>query len=251
MQKELFGTIPVNPPAQPSKRDTKRARTLLVASALAALVLTQASRASAIVQLDFDFENASINSLEADPSIAYPGITGKFISPRMGVQNLEFLGSDKAMFGNILSPTSYPKLTLSLLQPMLLDSISFGHLSNHNNIATMPSYLVNVLFGRGSTFSSLGSFVAQPSGGYISRQLVGPGLVAAGNYELRLIPNVNPSTYTDWIGFNRFTLNFSPVPGPLPALGAGIAYGFSRRLRRRLKAKDQTSRDHSLAAPSA
>lgn len=29
---------------------------------------------------------------------------------------------------------------------------------------------------------------------------------------------------------------FNPVPGPLPVLGAGAAFGFSRRLRRRINA---------------
>jgi hypothetical protein len=34
----------------------------------------------------------------------------------------------------------------------------------------------------------------------------------------------------------RFTLRQAPAPGPLPLLGAGVAFGFSRRLRRRTNA---------------
>jgi hypothetical protein len=36
---------------------------------------------------------------------------------------------------------------------------------------------------------------------------------------------------------DNFQNNFSQVPGPLPLLGAGTAFGFSRRLRRRSKAR--------------
>lgn len=31
------------------------------------------------------------------------------------------------------------------------------------------------------------------------------------------------------------TINVNVVPGPLPVLGAGVAFGFSRRLRRRIR----------------
>lgn len=33
----------------------------------------------------------------------------------------------------------------------------------------------------------------------------------------------------------RFQVTTNPVPGPLPVLGAGAAFGFSRRLRRRIQ----------------
>ena len=40
--------------------------------------------------------------------------------------------------------------------------------------------------------------------------------------------------YKSSFAINRF--DFSPVPGPLPILGAGAAFGFSRKLRSRIKA---------------
>jgi len=48
--------------------------------------------------------------------------------------------------------------------------------------------------------------------------------------------NVNNSW--DAIGLNAIsnTIRQQPVPGPLPLFGAGMAFGFSRKLRKRLKA---------------
>ena len=38
-----------------------------------------------------------------------------------------------------------------------------------------------------------------------------------------------------WAQATPFTPSAAPVPGPLPALGAGAAFGFSRKLRKRIK----------------
>lgn len=46
-------------------------------------------------------------------------------------------------------------------------------------------------------------------------------------------------TYNNTSGFDQsvaFTAGANQVPGPLPLMGAGVAFGFSRRLRRRIKA---------------
>lgn len=72
---------------------------------------------------------------------------------------------------------------------------------------------------------------------------------AAANSDLfsRNLPNsivsAQPAgSYTLWIQQTApapvsytFQANFQPVPGPLPVLGAAAGFGFSRRLRRRLK----------------
>lgn len=39
-----------------------------------------------------------------------------------------------------------------------------------------------------------------------------------------------------------FQVTTNPVPGPLPVLGAGAAFGFSRRLRRRIQRNQTASR---------
>jgi hypothetical protein len=38
------------------------------------------------------------------------------------------------------------------------------------------------------------------------------------------------------VGIDKVTNTFTQTPGPLPILGAGAAFGFSRKLRRRIKA---------------
>jgi len=38
---------------------------------------------------------------------------------------------------------------------------------------------------------------------------------------------------------NNYTQNTDRVPGPLPLLGAGAAFGFSRRIRSRIKGARQ------------
>jgi len=43
-------------------------------------------------------------------------------------------------------------------------------------------------------------------------------------------------TVGDTVGIDKITNTFESVPGPLPILGAGAAFGFSRKLRSRIKA---------------
>ncbi len=39
-----------------------------------------------------------------------------------------------------------------------------------------------------------------------------------------------------WHGYrNDYSQTIPPVPGSLPILGAGVAFGFSRKLRRRIQ----------------
>jgi hypothetical protein len=46
---------------------------------------------------------------------------------------------------------------------------------------------------------------------------------------------LTPGTYEWFLKETNETIQLSIVPGPLPLLGAGLAYGFSRRLRRRVQ----------------
>lgn len=54
---------------------------------------------------------------------------------------------------------------------------------------------------------------------------------------------ISPGTYIwQWdtgSGTDSFTLNTVPVPSPLPVLGAGIAFGWSRKIRRRLTSRSR------------
>lgn len=47
-----------------------------------------------------------------------------------------------------------------------------------------------------------------------------------------LFSEANGVTVTDFAYVNAFY----QTPGPLPVLGAGVAFGFSRKLRQRIKA---------------
>ncbi len=66
---------------------------------------------------------------------------------------------------------------------------------------------------------------------------------------------ISPGTYIwQWdtgSGTDSFTLNTVPVPGPLPVLGAGIAFGWSRKIRRRLTSRSRPATILSSSQTSA
>ena len=54
--------------------------------------------------------------------------------------------------------------------------------------------------------------------------------------------NANPLTdEPNWAQATLLTPTAAPVPGPLPALGAAAAFGFSRKLRKRIKRSTSTA----------
>jgi hypothetical protein len=56
-------------------------------------------------------------------------------------------------------------------------------------------------------------------------------------YELKNLYIVDSYTVTgDNAAIDKITNTYNSVPGPLPILGAGAAFGFSRKLRNRIKA---------------
>ena len=57
--------------------------------------------------------------------------------------------------------------------------------------------------------------------------------LGAGIVALVAVNNNPPNTITQ--RQERISILADPVPGPLPILGAGVAFGFSRRLRRRIR----------------
>ena len=55
------------------------------------------------------------------------------------------------------------------------------------------------------------------------------------------------TTDVTWAQATPFTSSAAPVPGPLPALGAAAAFGFSRKLRKRIKrSANSVSSSYSL-----
>jgi hypothetical protein len=74
---------------------------------------------------------------------------------------------------------------------------------------------------------------------YIAGQPIVSRSTAAGRTLADLGLTTSSGTLGTWtLGNNVDTISvkvFNPVPGPLPVLGAGAAFGFSRRLRRRIQ----------------
>ena len=57
-----------------------------------------------------------------------------------------------------------------------------------------------------------------------------------GLYQSLYIEDIINANGAEGGSISRVTDSFRQVPGPLPILGAGTAFGFSRKLRRRIKA---------------
>jgi hypothetical protein len=69
------------------------------------------------------------------------------------------------------------------------------------------------------------------------------------NYDESVHQVGRPSDELDtaWAQATPFTSSAAPVPGPLPALGAAAAFGFSRKLRKRIKrSANSVSSSYSL-----
>jgi hypothetical protein len=201
-----------------------------------ALLLSPAAKAVSLVE--FNFENFSLGQTTGNASLVESGISSSFSNPNNGVENFG-APFNKLQLTRSAGFGTYPSLTFTNTDPISLDQISFLHISNHNNSATRPSYPVNLQFLSGSSNTTLASFVAR-TGGYLSQTITGPGLLSPGTYSLRWVPQIG-STGGDFIGFDNIVLSGQvqqlqqqPVPGPLPVLGMGVAYRFSRTLRKRI-----------------
>ncbi len=101
-------------------------------------------------------------------------------------------------------------------------------------LTTLPpgSYVIAAtIAGDPATFDPVLFDATDPSGstgfvmGSSSLSLAGSGTIVA-------FPSVDEGLPYGFVGPNLAT---SPVPGPLPLLGAGVAFRWSRRLRRRLR----------------
>ncbi|MFM1800188.1 MAG: hypothetical protein RLZZ117_2466 [Cyanobacteriota bacterium] len=204
------------------------------------------SSANAATLLKFDFENFGLGQRTGSASFADSVISANSYdaSPDGKIEN----------FGNPqfklpltrkagLSTGFLPSLSFTNTEPILLEQIDFLHISNHNNNVTKPQYKVNLDLVSESDTTTLATFIATNSNGvFLSQSISGPGLLSPGNYSLRWAPQIS-STGTDFIGLDNIilsgqiqTLDQQPVPGPLPLLGMGVAYRFSRTLRKRIGA---------------
>lgn len=91
-----------------------------------------------------------------------------------------------------------------------------------------PSKVVSIVgtFPSGAHNRESDGFVVQMQGTFTSITF---------EYQGFNIPSDDPN-YTDTVLFTA-GIAPDPVPGPLPLMGAGVAFGFSRRLRRRIRSR--------------
>lgn len=194
--------------------------------------------ASAKTLLEYDFENFKLGDVQGSPSFIDPGLTSAYDMANNGVEDFG-PPNNKLSMTRFAGSQVYPSLNFSLSAPLSLDAIEFLHIHNHNpGFPTYPEYNVDLQLDSGSGFQSLAVFAAKP-GGYASELIAGPGSLASGSYSLRWIPLVQPDTDTEFFGLDNIRFRQNDVPGPLPVLGFGAAFGFSRRLRRRLRTREE------------
>jgi hypothetical protein len=86
-------------------------------------------------------------------------------------------------------------------------------------------------------FGAFGEFIIAPS--YVSGDPIVSSSTAPGKTLADLGLTTSSGTLGTWtLASTGDTISvkvFNPVPGPLPLLGAGAAFGFSRRLRQRIQ----------------
>lgn len=213
-----------NHPVHPSKL-----LPVLGLSVSCTLLLSAPANANNLVQ--YDFENFVNGQKTGTASSITSGISSSFTLPNNGV---ETINGNKLSLTRQAGLTTYPSLSFTNTNPISLDLISFYQSHNHNNTVTRPGYNVDVKFVSGSNVTTLSTFLAQ-AGGNSSLTISGPGQLSPGTYSLRWVPRVS-STNSDFFALDNITLT-SQVPGPLPVLGMGVAYRFSRTLRKRIGAQ--------------
>ncbi|MEB3260489.1 MAG: hypothetical protein VKP63_07685 [Cyanobacteriota bacterium] len=192
------------------------------------------SSANAQTLVEFDFENFSLGQVAGGASSVASGLAASFDMNNNGIESL-FPPSKSAMT-RFAGSVNYPRLDFSASTPISLDRIEFDHYHNHNpGFPTHPSYNVNLQLDRGSGFATIGTFNAYAASGFVSESFAGPGALSPGSYSLRWLADVSPDTNTEFFSLDNIRLVQNPVPGPLPLMGAGMGYAFSRKLRRRIR----------------
>ena len=156
-------------------------------------------------------------------NVAY---SGAFVSPaQTAISGIYF-----DLIGNKLSANALFIQT----SPLIIGETRSGSIS-FTLSSTDPIYS----FTANSTLNPLGGNVtiSSPSG----PQSITGNIIY--NYLPPLAPNTPFTVTYNWsltgsgaIQSIGTTFNPDPVPGPLPILGGGVAFGFSRRLRRRIQA---------------
>lgn len=118
-------------------------------------------------------------------------------------------------------------IALTFSQPVTNPYLFFTYADN--NTSFIFSNLVSLLQANNATLSGQTVTVSgasnQQNDGFVVQLL---GTYSTVNFSYN---NANAT-----VNSVAFTAGANAVPGPLPLMGAGVAFGFSRRLRRRIRA---------------
>lgn len=158
------------------------------------------------VLLEFNFENFSIGDITGVQSYQLsPDISGTFDMANNGVENFATLSGHMSMT-RFAGDVNYPELTFTASEPVCVEALEFNHLHNHNpGFPSYPDYEVDLELDGGSGFETVGTFLAEP--GYDQDSFEGPGILPAGTYHYRWIPQVSPDTNTEFFALDNIRLS--------------------------------------------
>lgn len=205
-------------------------------TALGLLLATQDAKTSTLV--DYTFENFSDGATTGTPTTTISGLTSSFNTSIAG--GVEDFSSPnyKLSLTRYAGSTFYPTLSLTTSTPISLDKIEFVHIHNHTpGYPTEFGYSVVMQIDRGSGFTDLSTFLADSAKAfeYVPESITGPGPLGPGTYTLRWVALADPDTDSDFFGLDNIRLIQNEVPGPLPLLGLGTGFLYSRRIRKRIR----------------
>jgi hypothetical protein len=188
--------------------------TFFAAPAVNAAVVVTASEVGGNVVFS---GGGTLNLADLSPTLSGCSTNG-FLNPSIGIYMGG--GSSGCSPSKIYGPVSGPA-TLGTGNPIFSDSSSgdFAGISHYNNGLVIPD-----------TYTSGGSIFGTST--FLSQTFASLGLTA-GTYDW-VWGSSNPDSYRLCIGSGPCAPASSSVPGPLPLFGAGAAFGWSRRLRKRI-----------------
>ncbi|MCX5947249.1 MAG: hypothetical protein NTY67_03365 [Cyanobacteria bacterium] len=160
----------------------------------------------------------TLNLADLSPTLSSCFVNG-YVEPNTGIYQGGGVG--KCSYSNIYGPISGPTTLGTGRDYVLADSISgdFSGINNLYNGLVIPD-----------TYTSGGSIFGTST--FLNKTFASLGLTP-GIYDW-VWGSSNPDSYRLCIGSGPCAPASSSVPGPLPLFGAGVAFSWSRRLRKRI-----------------
>lgn len=189
---------------------------------LGAGVALASAPAHALV-FEFQFDNAGNDGLPLDPPIVGsgsfsfdgdPGV-GSFALTSLGNYTFDFLFDDGNAFGNAELTTPPSEVLVLISQNGNKYNLRFGNTDPNGNGFGTGHYRGSIDFEN------------------VSHSLTFEPPRFGGNLDKYIKTNLPPDSLVPSVPSGAY-LASAPVPGPLPLMGAGAAFAWSRRLRRRI-----------------